>query len=56
MQCSTAVGAYQIFFTNQETVELNIKAAAIADEFADVLARPLWNLDEDTVIQITRPI
>lgn len=46
--------AYQIYFTNQEVNNLEIEAASIADEFAEVLARPLWNLDIDTVNQIAR--
>ncbi len=46
--------AYQLYFTNKEAVELKREAAAIADEFAEVLTHPLWNLDLDTVVQITR--
>jgi PAS domain S-box-containing protein len=45
---------YQIYYTRQEVHGLEIEAAAMADEFAEVLARPLWNLDIDTVNQIAR--
>jgi PAS domain S-box-containing protein len=46
--------SYQIYYTNQEIVDLQAEAAAVADEFAGVLARPIWNMDVDTVTQITR--
>jgi len=45
---------YQIYFTNREAAKLEQEAGAVADEFAEVLARPLWNLDVDTVTQIAR--
>ena len=45
---------YRVYYTNQEIAELATEAAAVADEFAEVLARPLWNMDGDTVTQITR--
>ncbi|GAB6905763.1 putative Histidine kinase [Desulfosarcina cetonica] len=44
--------AYQIYYTHREVADLNRDAVAIADEFAEVLARPLWNMDMDTVTQI----
>jgi nitrogen fixation/metabolism regulation signal transduction histidine kinase len=46
--------SYQIYYTNQEVVDLQAEAAAVADEFAGVLARPIWNMDVDTVTQIAR--
>lgn len=45
---------YRVYYTNQEIVGLATEAGAVADEFAEVLARPLWNMDGDTVSQITR--
>jgi len=45
---------YQVYYINQETRNLESEAADIADEFAEVLARPLWNLDVDTVRQIAK--
>ncbi len=35
-------------------LELEIEAAGIADEFAEVLVHPLWNMDVDAVIQIAK--
>jgi PAS domain S-box-containing protein len=46
--------AHQIHYTDREARALEIEAAAVADEFADVVAHPLWNLDGDTVSQIAR--
>jgi len=46
--------AFQLYDTKREVAELKIEADAMADEFADVLARPLWNIDVDTVNQIAR--
>ena len=46
--------SYQIYYTSREASNLETEAAAVADEFAEVLARPLWNLDIDTVNQIAR--
>ena len=46
--------AYQIYYANREEVNLEKEASLVADEFAEVLARPLWNLDVDTVTQIAR--
>jgi len=46
--------AYQIYYANREASNLEKEAALVADEFAEVLARPLWNLDVDTVTQIAR--
>ena len=45
---------YQVYYASQEALNLEKEAAAVADEFAEVLARPLWNLDVDTVTQIAR--
>ena len=45
---------YRAYYTRQEIAGLATEVAAIADEFAEVLARPLWNMDGDTVTQITR--
>ena len=45
---------YQIYTTRLEAQNLERAASAIADEFTEVLARPLWNLDIDTVNQIAR--
>ena len=44
--------AYQRYTTHHEIHRLEIEAAAIADDVAEVLARPLWNMDMDTVRQI----
>ena len=46
--------AYQIYYANREASNLEKEAALVADEFAEVQARPLWNLDVDTVTQIAR--
>ncbi len=45
---------YRAYYTSLEIADLTTEAAAIADEFAEVLVRPLWNMDEDTVTQITK--
>jgi len=45
---------YRVYYTNQEIAGLATEASAVADEFAEVLSRPLWNMDGDTVTQITR--
>jgi PAS domain S-box-containing protein len=45
---------YRVHYTNKEIADLATEAAVVADEFAEVLVRPLWNMDGDTVIQITR--
>ena len=46
--------SYLVYYTNREAHDLEREAAGIADEFAEVLARPLWNLDVDTVKQIAK--
>jgi len=51
---STFGAIYQVYYTNRETRNLESEAADVADEFAEVLARPLWNLDVDTVKQIAK--
>ena len=45
---------YQIYYTGKEIADLKVEAAGVANEFASVLSRPLWNLDTETVTQIAR--
>jgi PAS domain S-box-containing protein len=45
---------FGVYYTNREITGLETEAADIADEFAGVLARPLWNMDGETVTQIAK--